>query len=115
MADFSIMGMASGLPADIVDQLMATEQTRLTSMENDQDYFEYQLTVFDELDSMLLSFSSSAQTLQETSSWSPHTSSSSDEDILQVAADLPLLFSAPVFSLCPYSPKAVDSGPVIPA
>ncbi|MBF0447587.1 MAG: flagellar filament capping protein FliD [Magnetococcales bacterium] len=83
---FAINGLASGLPSDIVDQLMSTKQQRLKSYENDVNFFSNQKTAFGELKTKLLNLSSVASTLQDASSWSPHTSSSSDESVLSVSA-----------------------------
>jgi hypothetical protein len=35
---FAVGGLASGLPSDMVDQLMATKQQRLKAYENDKSY-----------------------------------------------------------------------------
>ena len=86
MAGFSVGGLASGLPPDIVDQLMATKQARLQSYENDKGFFTNQKSAFGELETKLLNLSSVSETLQDESSWSPHTATSSDEDVISVTA-----------------------------
>ncbi|MBF0455034.1 MAG: flagellar filament capping protein FliD [Magnetococcales bacterium] len=85
-SSFAVGGLASGLPSDMVDQLMATKQQRLKAYENDKSFFTGQKSAFGELKTKLLNLSSVSETLQETSAWSPHTSSSSDEDKVAVSA-----------------------------
>ncbi len=80
-------GLASGLPPDMVDQLMKAQEYRLKSLNRDKDFFTNQKSTFSELESLLSSLSSTATTLQEDSTFAPHTASSSDEDVLEVTAD----------------------------
>ena len=84
--EFAVGGLASGLPPDIVDQLMATKQKRLKSYQNDQNFFSNQKSAFGELKTKLLALSSVSETLQEATAWAPHTASSSDSDKLSVTA-----------------------------
>ncbi len=80
-------GLASGLPPDMVDQLMKAKEYRLKSLSRDKDFFTSQKASYSELESLLSSLSSTANTLQDDSSFSPHTATSSDEDVLEVSAD----------------------------
>ena len=86
-SDFAVGGLASGLPADMVDQLMATKQQRLQAYERDVNFFTGQKSAFGELKTKLLALSSVSETLQDTTNWSPHTASSTDTDAIDIAAD----------------------------
>jgi flagellar hook-associated protein 2 len=86
-SSFAVGGLASGLPSDMVEQLMATKQQRMKAYERDQTFFSNQKSAFGELQTKLLNLSSVSETLQDDSSWSPHTASSGDSDIITVAAD----------------------------
>jgi flagellar hook-associated protein 2 len=86
-SQFAVGGLASGLPSDIVDQLMATKQNRLKAYERDVSFFSSQKSAFAELETKLLSLSSISETLQDSSEWAPHTATSSNEDYITAAAD----------------------------
>ncbi|MEO5377451.1 MAG: flagellar filament capping protein FliD [Magnetococcus sp. DMHC-6] len=80
-------GLASGLPTDLVDQLMSAQQTRKKTLERDRDYFTKQLSTYDTLVSKLKSFQSTVEDLQSASSFSPHTASSSDTTRISISSD----------------------------
>ena len=80
-------GLASGLPPDMVDQLMGAQEYRLKSLNRDKDFFTKQKSSFSELKSKLSSLSSKATALQDDSTFAPHTATSSDTDKLTVTAD----------------------------
>ena len=73
-------GLASGLPPDLVDQLMQGQQTRLNSYQRDISFFTDQKSSYAELQGKLSDLSSKAVELQDVTAWAPHTTSSSDED-----------------------------------
>lgn len=79
-------GLASGLPADMVDQLMSAQQTRLNSMTRDQEYFTNQKTAFGQLESLMVAMQSKAEDLDELTAFQPHSATSSDEDTMAVTA-----------------------------
>ncbi|MBF0438451.1 MAG: flagellar filament capping protein FliD [Magnetococcales bacterium] len=83
----TISGMASGLPADIVDQLLAAQQTRLKALKRDKEFFTGQQTTIGDLESKMLALSTKAKELQEASAWSPHSVTSSDSDRVAATAD----------------------------
>ncbi|MBF0444295.1 MAG: flagellar filament capping protein FliD [Magnetococcales bacterium] len=86
-SQFAVGGLASGLPSDIVEQLMQTKQNRLKAYERDVNFYSTQKSAFAELETKLLSLSSISETLQDSSEWAPHTATSSDTDIITAAAD----------------------------
>ncbi|MBF0188872.1 MAG: flagellar filament capping protein FliD [Magnetococcales bacterium] len=79
-------GLASGLPPDIVDQLMSSQQNRLKAFQRDQSYYQNQQGAFSNLESLLTSLKSTAETLQSDASFTPHTATSSNEEQLTVSA-----------------------------
>lgn len=79
-------GLASGLPSNIVDQLMETQKVRLAGYERDKEYYTNQKSSFSALATKLKSLSSAAESLQELSSLTPHSASSSNEDEVLVTA-----------------------------
>lgn len=79
-------GLASGLPPDMVDQLMAGQQARLKSYQRDQSWFTDQKSSYADLSGKLAAFSSTAVALQDVTSWAPHTTSSSDEEKIVATA-----------------------------
>ncbi|MBF0214085.1 MAG: flagellar filament capping protein FliD [Magnetococcales bacterium] len=108
----TISGMASGLPSDIVDQLVSAQKTRLTALERDKTFFSNQKTAIGELETKMLALQSKAEELQETSAWSPHTVSSSDEDYIEATADstaLAAIHTIAVGQLASYDTYAMDS------
>lgn len=86
VGNITFMGMASGLPADIVDRLMEVQKQRLTSLEKSKSYFSQQKDAFTELKTKLTNLKSTAETLQDETQFSPHTATSSDEEKLAVTA-----------------------------
>ena len=79
-------GLASGLPPDLVDQLMEGKQARLKAYERDKNWFTDQKASYGELQAKLTALSSKAVALQDVSSWAPHTTSSSDADKISATA-----------------------------
>lgn len=80
-------GLASGLPPDLVDQLMTGQQTRLNSYERDKSWFNEQRSSYSALQAELTTLSSRAVALQDETAWAPHTVSSSDTDRITATAD----------------------------
>lgn len=79
-------GLASGLPPDLVDQLMQGKQARLESYKRDQTWFSDQKKSYAELQTKLTSLSSKAVALQDVTAWAPHTTTSSDSDKITATA-----------------------------
>ncbi|MBF0602630.1 MAG: flagellar filament capping protein FliD [Nitrospirae bacterium] len=86
VGNISFGGLASGLPSDMVDQLMAVEQKRLTALQATRTAASKKTSALDQLGSKLSALASTATTLQSESSWSPHTATSSDTDKVAVSA-----------------------------
>nr|CRH07717.1 putative Flagellar hook-associated domain protein 2, fliD [Candidatus Magnetococcus massalia] len=80
-------GLASGLPADIVDQMMQAEQIRLNSLNRTRSEAASTQSSFSTLESKMLSLKSKSEDLQDASYFRPHSASSSDEDKMTVSAD----------------------------
>lgn len=82
MASGSIQfgGLATGLPSDLVDQLMQAQQSRLKGFESSKTKIADQSTLYGQLRSKLTDLSAKAVALQEATAWAPHTISSSDAD-----------------------------------
>ncbi|MBF0156000.1 MAG: flagellar filament capping protein FliD [Magnetococcales bacterium] len=80
-------GLASGLPSDIVDQLVAAQQTRLKDLQQDKAYYNSQKSAFGDLKTKLLALETKATELQDVSAWAPHTATSSDSDKVAITAD----------------------------
>ena len=79
-------GLASGLPSDLVDQLMQGQQARLKSFENDKSWFTDQKSSYADLQSKLSELGSKASELRDVSAWAPHSTSSSDPDKITATA-----------------------------
>ncbi|MBF0348010.1 MAG: flagellar filament capping protein FliD [Magnetococcales bacterium] len=86
LGNITFGGLASGLPSDMVDQLLQVEQKRLTSLKADKADVTKKKTALSELGSKLSALASTASSLQTESSWSPHTAASSDTDKVAVTA-----------------------------
>jgi flagellar hook-associated protein 2 len=86
VGSISVSGLASGLPSDIVDQLMQAENRRLSSLQTQRSTYQGQQGAVSTLKSKLLSLQTKMVALQDASSFSPRTASSSDEDVLKVSA-----------------------------
>ncbi|GAB0055969.1 B-type flagellar hook-associated protein 2 [Candidatus Magnetaquicoccaceae bacterium FCR-1] len=109
---FSITGLASGLPSDIVDQLVNAQKTRLKAMEKDKSFFSSQQTAIGELETKMLALETKSKELQATSAWAPHTVSSSDSDRVAATADSTAQaanHSVVVGQLATYDTKAMDA------
>lgn len=83
----TISGMASGLPPDLVDKLVEAQKTNLKAYQRDQSFYTSQQTTFGELETKMLALETKAKALQDTSAWSPHTTSTSDSDKITITAD----------------------------
>lgn len=86
LGSVTIGGLASGLPADMVDQLMKVEERRLNLLKVDKSAYTKKKNALSELGTKLSALASNATTLQSESAWSPHTAASSNTDKLAVSA-----------------------------
>jgi flagellar hook-associated protein 2 len=82
----SFGGLASGLPADIVDRLMEVQKTRLNKLLDKRDAYTTQKSKYTDLLGKLRALQTKAVEMQTASTSSPHTATSSDENVLTVAA-----------------------------
>ncbi|MEO5362015.1 MAG: flagellar filament capping protein FliD [Magnetococcus sp. DMHC-8] len=76
----SFGGLATGLPADMVDQLMKAQQGQLNSYQASKARLADQKAIYTSLQSKLSDLTSKIVALQDASSWAPHTTSSSNTD-----------------------------------
>ncbi|MBF0423195.1 MAG: flagellar filament capping protein FliD [Magnetococcales bacterium] len=83
----SFGGLATGLPANIVDQLMQVEQQRLTSLQKKKAEVTSQQSALSDLGSKLSALDSAVTSLQSSTTWSPHTAVSSATDYVGISAD----------------------------
>lgn len=83
----SFGGLATGLPSDMVDQLMKAQQSRLHTFENSKQKLAEQKGAYGDLQSKLSSLSSKISALKDASSWAPHTVSSSLPDKVTATAN----------------------------
>lgn len=79
-------GLATGLPPDLVDQLMDGQQQRIKAYERDKSWFSDQKSVYVDLQSKLSAFATKAKALKDVSSLAPHTVSSSAPDVITATA-----------------------------
>ncbi|MBF0177734.1 MAG: flagellar filament capping protein FliD [Magnetococcales bacterium] len=79
-------GLASGLPADIVDQLMKAEQTRMVKLQTNQAVYTQQKSAVSDFKSKLLALKSKAESLKDPALFRPHTVTSSDTAVLTATA-----------------------------
>ena len=79
-------GLASGLPADLVDNLVDSEKGRLDRYTRDKEYYEAKKTEFGKFESTVLSLTSSIDALKAESSFKAYSASSSDSSYLTVSA-----------------------------
>ncbi|MBF0283635.1 MAG: flagellar filament capping protein FliD [Magnetococcales bacterium] len=86
VGNISFSGMATGLPPDLVDQLMKAQQTRLKALQKDRDFFSNQKTQFGELKTKMLALQSKLEEMQDATQFTPHTAGTSDNDKLGVSA-----------------------------
>ncbi|WP_193771204.1 flagellar filament capping protein FliD [Candidatus Magnetaquicoccus inordinatus] len=82
----SFGGLASGLPSDMVDQLMKAQQGQLTGYQTAKARLAEQKTTLASFKSKITDLTSKIATLQYSSSWAPHTVSSSDTNKLTATA-----------------------------
>ena len=88
MATSSISGLASGIDwADIISQLMEIERRPITLLESRKSAYEEKLSVWQNINTRLLSLKTEADSLKRASNFLLRTASSSDEDILTVSAN----------------------------
>ncbi|MBF0584961.1 MAG: flagellar filament capping protein FliD [Magnetococcales bacterium] len=82
MASGSIQfgGLATGLPSDLVDQLMQSQKSRLRGFESAKTKIADQQSIYNQLQTKLTDLSTKAVALQDASAWAPHTVSSSNEE-----------------------------------
>ncbi|MEO5339752.1 MAG: flagellar filament capping protein FliD [Magnetococcus sp. MYC-9] len=76
----SFGGLASGLPADMVDQLMKAQQGQLNTYRNDKQKLIDQKGIYSELLGKVTDLSSKVSALRDATSWAPHILSSSNAD-----------------------------------
>ncbi|MBF0308513.1 MAG: flagellar filament capping protein FliD [Magnetococcales bacterium] len=86
MGGISFGGLASGLPSNIVDQLMQVEEQRLTGLQKKRTGYSKQKSAYSDLKTKLLALNTKAQALQEAATFRPHTASSSDENKVTATA-----------------------------
>ncbi|MBF0434725.1 MAG: flagellar filament capping protein FliD [Magnetococcales bacterium] len=82
----SFGGLATGLPANMVDQLMTVETRRMTALQTKKSNLTTQQTALNDLGSKLSALDTTVTNLQSISSWSPHTATSGDTTYLDVTA-----------------------------
>lgn len=86
LGSVTFAGLGSGLPPDIVDQLMVAQEARMTRMEHEKNYYTGQKGAFETLNSKLSSLKGLAEELRTTTAFTPHTTSSSDTDEITATA-----------------------------
>jgi flagellar hook-associated protein 2 len=87
MATSSVSGLASGIDwADIISQLMEIERRPITLLESKKSNYEERLSVWQDINTRLLSLKTEADSLKTASNFIQRTASSSDEDILTASA-----------------------------
>ncbi|MBF0137817.1 MAG: flagellar filament capping protein FliD [Magnetococcus sp. DMHC-1] len=79
-------GLASGLPSDIVDQLMKAEQTRMTALQKREALYTSQRSAISDLKTKLLALNTKAVELKDPSFFRPHTVTSSDTTVFTATA-----------------------------
>lgn len=79
-------GGATGLPSDLIDRLMEVEKSRYNKMQKTRSATAAQQSSFDTLSGKLLALKTKAKDLQESTSWTPHTASSSNSDKIGITA-----------------------------
>ena len=87
MATSTVSGLASGINwADIVSQLMEIERRPITLLESKKSDYQEKLSVWQNINTRLLSLKAEADSLKTASNFLVKTVSSSDDDILTVSA-----------------------------
>ncbi|MBF0421339.1 MAG: hypothetical protein HQL78_14405, partial [Magnetococcales bacterium] len=82
----SFGGLATGLPANMVDQLMTVETRRMTALQTKKSNLTTQQTALNDLGTKLAALDTTVTNLQSVASWSPHTATSGDTTYLDVTA-----------------------------
>lgn len=85
-APISFGGLATGLPSNIVDQLMTVETQRMTALQNKQTNLTTQQSALTDLGTKLSALDTTITNLQTASSWSPHTATSGNTSYVDVTA-----------------------------
>ena len=78
----SFGGLATGLPANIVDMLMQSQQGQLTAMQTSKTNLTNEKAIYSSLQSKLVTLDTQITALQKASTWAPHTVSSSDSSLV---------------------------------
>jgi flagellar hook-associated protein 2 len=87
MATSSVSGLASGIDwADIISQMMEIERRPITLLESKKSNYQEKLSVWQNINTRLLSLKTEADSLKTASNFLLKTAASSDEDILTVSA-----------------------------
>lgn len=87
MATWSVSGLASGIDwADIISQLMDIKRRPITLLQNKKSDYEEKLSVWQNINTRLLSFKTEADSLKTASNFLLKTASSSDDDVLTASA-----------------------------
>ncbi|MBF0159051.1 MAG: flagellar filament capping protein FliD [Magnetococcales bacterium] len=113
VGNIQFSGLASGLPSDIVDQLMNAEKVRLNNMQTQRSGYQKEQSAISTLKGKLLSMKSAMTTLQDSASFQPHTATSSDTDKMTVTASSEArsgFHSVNVTSLATYQSLVSHSG-----
>ena len=87
MAGISFGGMASGLPANIVEQLMEAEKIPIRTMEVKKGRSEAKLKLVNDLDGKLNAIKDSVGTLASVRGFQDYKLHSGDENVIQGAVD----------------------------
>jgi flagellar hook-associated protein 2 len=106
-------GLATGLPSDMVDQLMQAEQGRLINYQQQKSSYKTRESALSTLESKLSTLESKAVALQDSDSFKPHTASSSDESKMTVTADssaLAAIHSVEITQLATFDTWILDDG-----
>ena len=84
MADITVQGLASGLPADLVDKLVALEQQPLTRLADQKIQQQTRLQAVQDLNAKLLSLKSAMEGLDARADFRVRTATSSDTGFVTV-------------------------------
>jgi len=87
MANISVTGLASGLPADLVDKLVALEQQPLTTLADKKVEIQTRQQAVQDLNSRLLSMKATMEGLDAATDLTTRKATSSDTGFATVSAD----------------------------
>lgn len=79
-------GLASGLPSDLVDQLVEAEKLRSKRYESDKTFYQGQQAAFGQFEGAVLALRGSTTSLSLASTFKARTATSSDTSVLSVSA-----------------------------